>query len=99
MKKCPFCAEEIQDKAIKCKHCGELLDKKPNEKWYFRSPILVIALLSIGPLALPLVWFNPRHSRTNKIIISAIVIIFSYYLFKMTMTLLRSLNEYYKMIF
>ncbi len=74
------------------------MENAQQTKWYFKTSTLIIAFLCIGPLALPLFWFNPRFNKRRKIFVSVIVLIASYLLGIAFINSLRSLSKYYQQI-
>ena len=100
-RQCPFCAEHIRKEALKCRYCGEFLDiaarLAPKKKWYHTNIAVIISLLTLGPLALPMIWVNPGYKLSTKIAITLGLIILTvglcYIMVAMYVNLLEQIRE------
>ena len=60
-------------------------------KWYHKPVFVVVAILCIGPFALPLAWMSPGFTMIQKAVITVIAIAITIWLVQGSIELLKIL--------
>ncbi len=78
-KTCRMCEQPVTAEARFCSTCGFQLDgtapgPKRASKWHHNIwMVLFLLFFVLGPFGLPLVWTNPRFSRTVKWLLTGLM--------------------------
>ena len=64
----------------------------------FRNATVWIAVLSFGPLALPLIWVHPQMTTSKKILWTVAILVLTYFLVVATVDALKKFEETYRQL-
>ena len=96
---CSHCGAILDRQFNFCPHCGKRLEPEPAKaQWYYEPLwIAVMALLALGPFALPMVFKSSKLSRNGKIIFSVSIVVYTIMLvvasYKIAMAIVNSVME------
>lgn len=69
----------------------DVLPDNKTFKWYLKPTVVFIAIIGIGPFAIPLIWLSPVFKRWQKAVLTALTIIFTLWAVKSSIELYRIL--------
>jgi hypothetical protein len=79
--RCPQCKQKLAPVAKYCHHCGTELPPEVSERtisWYYDPVFVILAIfLFLAVFGLPLLWKSPRFAKWQKVVISAITVIYT----------------------
>ena len=100
-KPCASCGAAIAPEARYCSQCGEGLDRAAlrapvTPKWYYNVWFVLFMLFFVlGPLGLPLVWKNTKFSRTVKLVLTLLMVVYTLFLVQLTIQAFRTVSEHF----
>ena len=99
-KTCRMCESPVDATARFCSTCGFQLDLARSgatpsgaAKWYHNIwMVLFLLFFVLGPFGLPLVWKGPRFSRGVKLALTAVMVLYTYWLVVLTTRMVQAVT-------
>ena len=67
---------------------------QPKKQWYHNIWVtLFLLFFVVGPFGLPLVWTNPRFSRTVKWLLTGVMVVYTIWLGWLTLQMIRAVGQ------
>ena len=95
---CMQCGATLSVAARFCTQCGKplepLAEPPAKSKWYHNIVVVLLLLFFVlGPFGLPLVWKNPRLSRTVKWVLTLAMMIYTVLLIQLTVKMVQAISQ------